>query len=173
MVGGPMHLAGHMSVAYLAARAVECDAGPSIPPVDRSGIYVCAVAGAVFPDAVDKYYLYAGFTPFGRTVGHSILVLAAIGLAVGAYRFWSNETSAAVWFWFGYASHFGADIADDFVGGIWHTGFAASTWPLWPLWDSDDWYWEFEAVALPCRNCYTILEILLIVAALVMLYRSR
>ena len=68
-----MFIPGHLAVAHVVARRRGADR------VARIGL---VALGALLPDLVDKPLMLAGVTPYGRTVGHSLV-------------FWSFAT----WLW--------------------------------------------------------------------------
>lgn len=165
-----MYIPGHVSVAYLAGHAREVGTGLDEPAVTR-GLYVCILAGALYPDLVDKLHMYLGFSPFSRTWGHSVFAIAAVGVIWVVMRLLTARGSRPLgWFLAGWATHFAADFANDLVAGVWYTGYVWSPWFLWPVFDADDLYWEYAPVIYPCRGCYTFLEV---GAVLLALYVAR
>ena len=64
-----MNVPGHLAAAYLLARL-------GAPRVDRLRLERLGVLalGALLPDLIDKPLMWIGATPYGRTVGHSLLL---------------------------------------------------------------------------------------------------
>lgn len=168
-----MYIPGHVAVAYLAGRAVEART-----PLDRAsvtpGLYCCVVLGALFPDLIDKPRMYLGLTVYGRTLGHSLVAFAVVGLVWVGLRLARRRGARAFgWFLGGWATHFGADVVDDLVAGVWHSGRVWSLWFLGPWWDADDLYLRVEPVLGWGWSGYSVLEVGVVAVAVVMAHRKE
>ncbi len=168
-----MYLAGHLAAAYLAGRVREIRVGLDEPAVS-TGLYACLLGGGLFPDLVDKPYMYLGLSRFSRTWGHSLFAVLAIAVAwMGLRALGRRGARPFGWFLAGWTTHFAADFLDDLVAGVWYTGFLWSPWSFWPIFRADDLYWRFDPVLYACHECYTSLEFLVVGLALVALRRAR
>ncbi|MFB6161230.1 MAG: metal-dependent hydrolase [Haloferacaceae archaeon] len=76
-----MHPLGHAAVAYLAYLGVAAVAGRRLPA--RSALPPLFLASQA-PDLVDKPLAYAGVLPSGRSLGHSLLTVALVLVALVA-----------------------------------------------------------------------------------------
>ena len=155
---------GHLATAYLLTRHRTGFTGQF---QQSGGLILCALAGSLFPDFVDKPMWLLDWTPFSRTVGHSVFALAAVVAAWAVYSRLSRHGAGAFgWFVLGYASHLVVDLVDELVAGFLYIGYAFSPWFLWPLVEADAWYWRIESVLFACKRCYTPLELAVVAVAL-------
>lgn len=121
----------HVAVAYLlvslGARAFDYD-----PPTDAVALVV--VAGALFPDLVDKPLGWVlGVLPGGRTLAHSLLVAVPVSALAIALARRHRRTALGVAFAVAYLSHLPLDsLASGLDDGTYETGFL-----LWPLYASE------------------------------------
>ncbi|RQG90124.1 metal-dependent hydrolase [Natrarchaeobius halalkaliphilus] len=96
-------------------------------PTDRGALV--AIVAAALPDLVDKPLAAAGVVPVGRTVGHSLLVVVPVTLAVwlAADRYGRRTLGTA--FAIGLLSHVVTDVPWHVLSGEFHElGFL-----LWPI----------------------------------------
>ncbi|MFU8803935.1 MAG: metal-dependent hydrolase, partial [Bradymonadaceae bacterium] len=144
-----MLIPGHLSIGYLLV------AGRANALGRRPHLYtelLPALIGTLTPDLLDKPMMYLGLTPYGRTVGHSLvlLVLATLVWALASQRKWI-ATTALGWWTVGIASHHVADFVNDII----YSGNVITAWFMWPYRTPDDWRWKIEMVLFPCHSCYT------------------
>ncbi|HEY8429834.1 MAG TPA: metal-dependent hydrolase [Sandaracinaceae bacterium] len=128
-----MNAPGHLATAYLLARR-----GGS----PRFALRFASLAlGALLPDLADKPAMWAGATPYGRTVGHSMLVWGALLLLWAAFVAWrGTEASRGLGLVvLGGFSHLLVDFADDVAEGLERSGYVFSAWFGWPLTNPDMW----------------------------------
>lgn len=117
---------GHVAVAYL------CYALPrrhrlGVPPGTLAALVL--VAGSQFPDLVDKPLAwYAGVIPTGRSLAHSLLVLAVLAAALAWFARRHARGELAVAFATGAFSH----TLVDALPAIWNaeTSGAHLLWPI-------------------------------------------
>lgn len=165
-----MYLPGHISVGYLTARTRLATRRTT---TGDWGLYTCVIAGALFPDLVDKTILALDLSPYGRSVGHSLFGLLAILLVWAGQVGRSGRVAAPLaWFALGIASHLAADLFDDLVAGLVQTTYAQTSWMLWPFLTPDDWSLKIEASLYTCRTCPTLLEATAVAAALLIARRE-
>lgn len=159
-----MNPPGHLAVALLSAHYLL--------PAPRSGVSARALAivtmiGALTPDLIDKPLMWSGLTPFGRSVGHALLCWAWLGLIALLWPRRRGAMRALLLAWvLGGLSHLLADLADDLIAALLYTPIAWSAWPLWPWFTPDELQWRAGLALWPCRNCWTPLELLIILGAL-------
>lgn len=121
--------AGHLGVAYLVARR---------RPAHRSRRLAPLAFGVLLPDVLDKGAMMLGATPYGRTVGHSLLFLLALSLGwrlLVARR--AGGHAALGLLALGVASHLAVDLVDDVAEGAVYGGYVFSGWMGWPLTNPD------------------------------------
>ena len=187
-----MNLPGHLAVAYLASghhrRAAE-----AWPEARRRRLYPM-ILGTILPDLVDKSLMVLDVYPWGRTVGHSILVWTLLALTVALRRRvlggadtdttdrtkatgstgTGDDAEAASWFVAGGLSHIATDMTNDVVAGLTCTGYLFSTWFTWPYLNPDLYPWKIAWEGPTLRGCYTGYELgVLLLAAIVMAWRNR
>ncbi|MBT8403998.1 MAG: metal-dependent hydrolase [Gemmatimonadetes bacterium] len=132
-----MLVPGHLATAALLAAGVARGA------TQKVGLWPAVVVagfGGLTPDLIDKSRMALGWTPFGRTIGHSLVfMIAIVGVWLLAQRR-AERWGAFVGFWvLGVFSHLLADLADDAVLG-WLSGrMVASSWWAWPFAEPYDW----------------------------------
>jgi hypothetical protein len=124
--------------------------------------------GALLPDLVDKPALYLGLTPYGRTVGHGVLVWALLSVvwAVALWRRGSTAGALAGWVLLGGLSHLVIDLIDDVVEGLERSGYVFSAWFGWPLTNPDMWNVKSPHVLAPMAHAVTTLELVTVAACL-------
>jgi len=117
----------HAAFAYLAF-SVLCRAVWRRTPRTRAA--VVATAAGVLPDLVDKpLSWWLTVLPSGRSLAHSLLVLAPIFAVVLLVGWATDERPVAVAFVVGYLTHLAGDGVDPLVvEGEWRGGFL-----LWPV----------------------------------------
>jgi hypothetical protein len=116
-----MQLPGHLSIGLLQGRL-----GPGHLPST-------VVLGALTPDLADKLAFVAGTTPYGRTVGHALVLWVFL-----ACWFLARPWPPGRAFVLGGLGHLGADLIDDLVGGLEGDRYGFSAWWGWPLLTPDD-----------------------------------
>ena len=156
-----MNPAGHLAVGYLVARA------------DRASLRPVWV-GMFLPDLIDKPLLLVGYTPYGRSIGHSLFfwcVMAVLWMVAYAWRFTRARTFAALLV--GGLSHLAVDLADDAVMGLERSGYAFSAWMGWPWTNPDMWSVRVPKLFAPDSAATTSLELLVLLACAIVLVRAR
>lgn len=145
-----MYVPGHVAVALLLERsALRARWGVATGFV---------VLGALAPDLLDKPIRALGWLPWGRTVGHSVWMLALLCLTTLLLR--ERDVAGwrrAAWFTLGVASHLAADLAADVEAGLVASGYVLSGWMLWPWSDAD----HLQITSSPCLSAnrwYTLVE---------------
>jgi hypothetical protein len=160
-----VNLPGHLAVAYLVARR---------RPSRRLARLTPLAAGALLPDAVDKPLMLLGFTPYGRTVGHSLFfwsfALLLWMVAAGRRVFGAAALGLLV---AGGWSHLLADLVDDVVEGFQLTGYAFSAWAGWPHTDPDMWSWIVPHLSAHRAEGTTALELATVAVCLGWAMRER
>ncbi|MXV60994.1 metal-dependent hydrolase [Natronorubrum sp. JWXQ-INN-674] len=120
---------GHAAVAYLCytvATRARFDAPPAHIPV------LVLVFGSQFPDLVDKPLAwYLGVIPTGRTLAHSLLVLAPLSIAVYALASRYGRSEYGIAFAIGALSHSLVDA----LPALWGDTASAEhlLWPVTPV----------------------------------------
>ena len=151
-----MYIPGHLAMGYLIV------AGPALAknrPLDVRHALLPALVGSLTPDIIDKSLQLTPLTPYGRTVGHSIFVLA--GLVIlwqWAVAKKAPEARPMGWWIAGIAAHITIDFINDIFRGIEHTGYLFAAWMGWPNTNPDMWQ-VTTTVENPCQYCYSSLEI--------------
>ena len=162
-----MNLPGHLAVAHLVARR----RGPV--RFDRLGL---VTLGALLPDIIDKPLMFAGVTPYGRTVGHSLVFWAfALLLFMVAAGRRLRRTPALGLVVAGGISHLLVDLVDDLVEGFQSSGFAFSAWAGWPITNPDMWSWRVTPYLDVARRTEmtTVLEVATVAGVCVALAARR
>ncbi len=158
---------GHLAVGYLLSRRGG-------PPRVASRI-LPALLGTLVPDLVDKPAMWIGLTPYGRTVGHSAIVWAALSLA-WAVAFWRRSSAAGTVAGFvllGALSHLVIDLVDDIAEGLERSGYVFSAWFGWPFTNPDMWNIRSPHVLEPMAHAVTTLELVTVAACLWHVARHR
>lgn len=116
---------GHAAVGYLAYRGIR---GPQGAPAPAAAVAV--VVGSQAPDLVDKPLAWTvGVLPAGRSLGHSLLVMAALFAIASRVRAVRARPEPAAGFAVGAVSHALADAAGSLLGG----GPRAASFLFWPV----------------------------------------
>ncbi|HJL19537.1 MAG TPA: hypothetical protein RMH99_27995 [Sandaracinaceae bacterium LLY-WYZ-13_1] len=160
-----MNLAGHLATAYLVARRRRRVRW------DRLG---AVTVGAVAPDVIDKPVWLLGFSPYGRTVGHSLSLWGGalvLWLVAGGARL--RGARALGWLVAGGLSHLLVDLVDDLVEGFQMSGFAFSAWAGWPWTNPDMWSWRVPHLAATRAEGTTALELATVALCLAWMARDR
>lgn len=159
-----MYIPGHLALGYLL---VAGKSRARNQPIDVHHALIPALIGALTPDVVDKSLQFIGLTPYGRTVGHSIFVLAAIVLVWQWAELRKSRLAAPMGWWVaGITSHLIIDLVNDLFLGIEHTGYVFAAWMGWPNTNPDMWQ-VYYSVENPCLDCYSSLEVGLLALTLV------
>ena len=138
-----MFIPGHLATGALMAAGAERSLGR---PLSFRWALLPALLGALTPDLVDKSLMYLGVFSSGRSVGHSVVVLAALTLVWLALRFARrtphhrrSRASSAFGFWvLGIASHHLADFVDDAARSLLRDSTAITGRSFWPLFGPRD-----------------------------------
>lgn len=157
-----MNPPGHLAVAYLTGRRRSL------------ARWLPLVLGTVTPDVIDKTAQLIGVTPYGRTVGHSVLLWGWIAVAALIAR--GRGLGRGGWlvaFWLGGALHLMTDLVDDVVEGFSHSGWAFSAWMGWPWTNPDMWNLRVPHALGPWPGATTVLELLTVGACVIASYRDR
>ena len=158
-----MNPPGHLAVALLSARYLL----PKRSGVSARTLAVVTMVGALTPDLIDKPLMWLGLTPYGRSVGHALICWMWLGLIALLWPIKRSGLKPLLLAWvLGGFSHLIADLADDLIGALLYTPIAWSAWSLWPWFTPDDLQWRAGLALWPCRNCWTPLELLIILWAL-------
>ncbi|MFK7987524.1 MAG: metal-dependent hydrolase [Sandaracinaceae bacterium] len=143
--------AGHLATAYLVARR---------NPRETTRRFVPLALGVLLPDLVDKSLMLSGWTPYGRTVGHSaVLWVGLAGLLVGAATFTRRSLMWPALVLLGGLLHVLVDPVDDVAEGITFGGYLFSAWVGWPITNPDMLSVRVPAVSGPTRFLSTGLEV--------------
>ena len=135
-----MFFTGHLATVYLLGHRIKATRGLS-PGGMRALMWPCAF-GVLLPDLIDKPLLLAGWTPQGRTLGHSLGLwfLACALCALWQQRRWPGRWALS-WVSIGWGLHLGGDLVEaGVVGLLWGTPMVTSWW-MWPWADADLWMW--------------------------------
>ena len=118
---------GHAAVGYLAYRGGLAARGRGTPTPAAA---VAVAVGTQAPDLVDKPLAWTvAVLPAGRSLGHSLLVMAVLVALASRVRAVRARPEAATGFGVGAVSHTLADAAGPVLGGT----PAAASFLLWPL----------------------------------------
>ena len=154
-----MYIPGHIAIGYLIV------AGPALARrvhINPTTALFPALLGTLTPDIIDKTLQLTPFTPFGRTIAHSLLVFASLillwKLATLLRLLRPGGATIVGWWLAGYGSHLIVDLINDLFRGLEHTGYLFSAWIGWPFTNPDmhQLQWPVEN---PCQHCYSSLEI--------------
>ena len=119
----------HLAVGYLCYAAYTRWRYDH-PPTD--GATVLAVFGAAIPDLLDKPLYWLDIVPVGRTLGHSLLFVLPLVVAVWLLARWSRNQTLATAFAIGILSHIATDVPWHLLSGEYHElGFLL--WPITPM----------------------------------------
>ncbi|PCR92314.1 metal-dependent hydrolase [Natrinema ejinorense] len=118
---------GHLAVAYLLYTAVthrRFDSPPRAIPT------IALAIGSQTPDLIDKPLAWNfGLLPGGRTLSHSLLVVAVLVPLVRAIAGRLERRAVGMAFLAGYCSHLCADVPPGVLSGE----FASASYLLWPI----------------------------------------
>lgn len=153
-----MYVAGHIATAYFVARR---DGRPRV-----ASRIAPAWLGALLPDLVDKPAQWIGLTPYGRAVGHSALLWAALALVWLAVLWRPRSANHAAFLLLGGLSHLAIDLVDDVVEGLERSGYVFSAWFGWPITNPDMWNVSAPHVLAPATYAVTTLEMATVAACL-------
>ena len=156
-----MNPAGHLAVGYLLGRR-------------RLSVLIPVWVGTFLPDLVDKPLMLVGVTPYGRTVGHSLVLWATFALLFGlAWARRLPQATALGGLLLGGVGHLLTDLVDDVVAGVERTGYVFSAWAGWP-WTNPD-MWSVRSPHLLPQDAYatTSLELLTLGVCVVALVRRN
>lgn len=161
-----MNVPGHLASAYLlVARGETPRSLARLAP---------AWLGALLPDLLDKPAMWSGVTPYGRTVGHSLLLwaaLLALWLLAGRARPRGWASSGLVLA--GGISHLAVDLVDDVAEGLERSGYVFSAWLGWPLTNPDMWSVTSPHALEPMPFAVTALETATVAVCLLRVVRHR
>lgn len=132
------------------------------------------LVGMFLPDLIDKPLTWAGVTPYGRTVGHSLVFWLTAALLVAlAYvmRHPREETLLALLA--GGWAHLATDLVDDVFCGFEAGGYAFSAWAGWPWTNPDMWAWRVPHLLSSDSQATSLLELAALLAATALLVRAR
>lgn len=159
-----MNPPGHIAFGYLAARR----RGESMSGRFVIGLFV----GALTPDLIDKSLMFAGVYPWGRTVGHSVLVWALFALVAALASGRGAVVPRAIAL--GWATHFCADFLDDLAAGLMYDRYTVSAWFTWPYLNPDLYPLKLEESLMgPCSGCYTAIEAAVIGILILVGFRAQ
>lgn len=151
-----MYIPGHLAIGFLAASG---NALAHKRPLNfRHELYPVLI-GSLTPDIIDKSIKLFGISPFGRTVGHSLLTLALLALIWRLLTIRSNKPQPILGWWIvGIGLHLATDFFNDFVDGVYFTGYIFSAWSTWPYLNPDMYALQTIPLFTSCRNCTTPAE---------------
>lgn len=159
-----MYIPGHLSVGFLAS------AGKALahnrPLYLRNELFPVLI-GSLTPDIIDKSIKLFGISPFGRTVGHSLLTLTLLTLIWQLLVRRRNKPHPILGWWtFGIGMHIATDFLNDIIDGLFYTSYLFSAWATWPYFNPD--MYQVRAIPLfePCKKCTTPAEYGIIAVAL-------
>lgn len=129
--------------------------------------------GALLPDLIDKSLMLIGVTPYGRTVGHSLvfwlftswLWMLAVGRRLPRARWLGLVLLGGI-------SHLVVDLVDDVVEGFEYSGYPFSAWFGWPWTNPDMWSPKVSHVFPVWAYATTSLELLTLVAVVALARRD-
>lgn len=156
-----MNPAGHFAVGYLVSRR------------DRAALLPVWL-GTFLPDLIDKPLMLVGYTPYGRTIGHSLFfwgATAVLGMLARAWRLARARTVLAVLV--GGLAHLVVDLLDDAAMGLERSGYAFSAWMGWPRTNPDMWSVRVPHLFAPDNAATTSLELLTLLVCTIVLIRAR
>lgn len=146
---------GHLAVGALIARRQR---------YATFGLWCAALLGSLAPDLIDKSLRLVGVFPWGRTVGHSVFVVAAVALIAVVGRMFEPRARWPAALALGWAGHLVADLVADFELGVLHRGDIWSAWALAPLYNAD----QLSVTVQPCIGSeapWAIAEMAVVIAA--------
>jgi hypothetical protein len=155
----PVQAAGHLAVGYFVGRA-------------RGGAMVAALVGAILPDLIDKPAQLFGLTPYGRSVGHSLIVWSLLWI-VSAPRSTLRSVAILRTAIASASVHLATDLVDDVAEGFERSGFAFSGWFGWPVTDPDMWNLRVPHAFARAEGIPTLLELATIACCLISAVRHR
>lgn len=120
---------GHAAVGYLCYTLIVRFRQRSVPV----GTAVLALGlGTQIPDLIDKPLAWTfGFLPSGRSLGHSLLFVLALGAGIWLLARRYDRRPEAGAFIFGHLTHIGADLTPAVLVKDW-APLGALLWPLTP-----------------------------------------
>lgn len=151
-----MYIPGHLAIGFLAA------AGNALahkrPIHIRQELYP-ALIGSLTPDVIDKTIKLSGISPFGRTIGHSLLTLTLLTLIWQLVSLRSNKPHPILGWWIvGIGLHIATDFFNDIVAGIYYTGYMFTAWATWPYLNPDMYPQKVIPLFTDCPKCTTPAE---------------
>ncbi len=162
-----MWVAGHLATSYLLGHTTS-----RLSHTPLSLNVLACLAGGLLPDLIDKPLLLLQYTPYGRSVGHSMLstllvcVVAAATVLVASRRGHTHTSNTILALATGWFAHLGIDFVDDTVGSFLFTGQLFTAWMGWPYLTPDDWDIKGPLLGIRCHGCITPLEWCSLAAAL-------
>lgn len=159
-----MNVPGHLAAAYFLARR-----GAPL----RLRVLAPVSLGALLPDLIDKPMMWIGSTPYGRTVGHSLLLWGVAGVALALLLGVRARRVTAGYVLLGGFSHLVVDLLDDVAEGLERSGYAFSAWMGWPVTNPDMAYVRVPHWLEPMRHAVTALELATVAACLWHVLRHR
>lgn len=132
------------------------------------------IVGTFLPDLIDKPLMLAGFTPYGRGVGHSLLfwVTGALLFVIAYAARHPREPTLRALLAGGWA-HLATDLVDDLFAGFEHSGFAFSGWAGWPWTNPDMHSLRVPHLLSTDTGATSLLELGVLLACAVVLVRAR
>jgi hypothetical protein len=151
-----MSPAGHLAGAWFLSRRAL-------------GLEIPVFMGMLVPDLIDKWLLAMRLTPYGRTVGHSVLLWGAMTLL---WALASMPRRSAAFLLGGFA-HLVIDLGDDVVDGFERSGYAFSAWLGFPITNPDLYEWRVPHLLPREIGHVTSIELATVAFAIVLATRSR
>jgi hypothetical protein len=133
-----MQVIGHLAFGAGAAKGVANLQGRA---ARLWGVLLPALLGCLTPDILDKAVFALQGSRYGRTIGHSLFLLAGITICWALLRAAESRTFGTVvgFFALGMATHLVGDLANDALTGLITGGQTFYTFFLWPFTDPYAW----------------------------------
>lgn len=151
-----MYIPGHLAIGFLAASG---NALAHKRPLDfRHELYPVLI-GSLTPDIIDKSIKLFGISPFGRTIGHSLLTLVLLTLIWKFLSLRSNKHHPILGWWIiGFGLHLATDFFDDIIDGLFFTGYLFTASFTWPYLNPDMFAFRTIPLFTNCAKCTTPAE---------------
>ncbi|KAB1198224.1 metal-dependent hydrolase [Haloferax sp. MBLA0078] len=124
---------GHLAFGYLSYVLIRLARQEPLP---QGWLLLTVLVGTQIPDIIDKPLSYVGILPSGRSLGHSVLVIAPILVVVVLWAHREGHTEYAIAGSVGLLSHYVGDVYKTALTGDWWS-MRFLLWPLYPVSPSD------------------------------------
>ena len=163
-----MYVPGHIAFSYLSIT-------PSSLSARQNELVLWLLwFGSLLPDLIDKPIKILGFTPYGRTIGHSLIVTISFLLLTKALQIYrSRYAFSASWIMIGFVSHMIADLYNDVGQGFSQSGYIFNSWFLWPWKTPDDFDIKVFDGGVSCSHCLSGSEWITIIFGMYIAYKIQ